>query len=133
MPLPRIAPLKEHLIVLEGHQPLIANGHAMRIPAQVGDYLAWASKRRLRVDDPVVRPELVKPGGKGPHGGQRGGRSTELEALLRKGLVQPGQVFGPEDRGERPDRKQKIPAFRRHPPLSVRIEGATSHNAVDME
>src|SRR5215831_2715189 len=105
MPSPRIAPLKEHLIVLKGHQPLIADGHAMRIPAQVGDHLAWASKRRLRIDDPVVSPESVKPGCKGPRGGQRGRRTTELEALLGKGLVEPRQVFGPEDPGERPDRE----------------------------
>src|SRR5215831_15316419 len=133
MVVPAIAPLKEDLIILERHKTLIADGDSVRIAAQIGDDLPGSSKRRLGIDDPVVRTQLVKPRRKGPCLCERGGRPPELEAVLRKGLVEAGEVLGPEDFGEGPDGKQEVAAFRGDPLLLVSVERPARHNTMDME
>src|SRR4051812_33135824 len=48
-----VPPPESYLVTVEGQQPVIANGHAMRVAANITKHLRWATECRLRIDDPV--------------------------------------------------------------------------------
>ena len=51
----RIAiPTKCHAFPIEGEKPMIGDGYAMCVSAEVPQYLGRAAKRRLRIDNPVL-------------------------------------------------------------------------------
>ena len=61
IPVAIIPPTEVDQPILQGHQALVADGHAMRIATQVGHHLLRRRKRGLGIDDPVLTPELIEP------------------------------------------------------------------------
>ena len=51
-----------HPAVVELHQPVIADGHAMRVAGQVLQHLLRSAERRLGVDHPVLGVQRRQPG-----------------------------------------------------------------------
>jgi hypothetical protein len=62
IPVAIIAPVEVDQPILQGHQALVADGHAMGRATQVGHDLLRRRKRGLGIDDPVLAPALRKPG-----------------------------------------------------------------------
>ena len=48
-----VPPPESYLITVEGQQSVITDGHAMRVAANITEYLRGAAEGRLRIDDPV--------------------------------------------------------------------------------
>jgi hypothetical protein len=54
-----VLPLKRDAVTVEGEQPVIADRHPMGIAPEVAQHGRRASKRGLRVDDPVGLEERI--------------------------------------------------------------------------
>jgi hypothetical protein len=50
---------KAHPIVSEGHQPLVADGDAMGVAAEIAEHLRGAGQGRLAVDHPLSARRLA--------------------------------------------------------------------------
>ena len=60
-----IPPVEKHLVVFQGEQAGVGNGHTMRIAAQVAKHLLGSAERSLGVDHPVLAIQTVEPAAKG--------------------------------------------------------------------
>ena len=49
-----VAPAERHVVAVEGEQSMIGDGDAMRVTAEIAQYLFWTAKGRFGVDDPFV-------------------------------------------------------------------------------
>ena len=58
---------------------------------------------------------------------------SELEALLRIGVLQGGEIFAPKHPGERFDGKEKVAALGGYPAGAVWSQRSTGDHTVDME
>ena len=54
-----VSPPESYLVTVEGQQPMIADGHAMRVAADVPKHLRWAAECRLCIDDPVFAEKRI--------------------------------------------------------------------------
>ena len=66
-----IFPPKGDLAICQGDQSVVGNGHAVRVPGQILEYVFWSAKRSLGVDDPILSEQPEKATkefglGKGP-------------------------------------------------------------------
>jgi len=49
-----ITPAESDLVIRKGNQAMVGDGYAMGVPAQILEYVFWASKRSFGVNHPVV-------------------------------------------------------------------------------
>jgi hypothetical protein len=85
-----IPPAEGDRSVVEGHQAMIGDRHAMRIAAQIVQDLLWSAKGRLGIHHPLRSPQGSEVSGKAIGIGQGGKGREELEAPLRKGFLEQG-------------------------------------------
>jgi hypothetical protein len=83
-----VLPLEQDRIAIKTQQPVIRDGDAMRVAAQVIEYLRGAAKRWFRVDDP-----LRVSGGREP-GGERSRVTQRLELGGSRFSMQSGGLSG---------------------------------------
>ena len=55
-----MAPLERDLAILERHEAVMADGDAVGIPTEVAQDMMGRAKRRLGIDDPVLRAERLQ-------------------------------------------------------------------------
>lgn len=60
--LSRITPAKGNLAIGEGNQPMIGDGHAVRVATEIVQDVLGAAERGLGVDHPVLAEEQSQPG-----------------------------------------------------------------------
>jgi hypothetical protein len=119
-----VAPLiilvaERHLAVLQGHEPVIGDGDAMRVAGQVSEDVLGILEGLFRVHDPLLGAQ----GGEEPL--PRGGLG-ELPTAPRQGelalcvaLRQAGEVETPEAPCKDPDGQEEA-GTTRHPPCPIR-------------
>src|ERR1700736_6049186 len=57
-----IFPPKGDLAICQGDQSVVGNGHAVRVPGQILEYVFWSAKRRLSINDPILPEQLPQKG-----------------------------------------------------------------------
>ena len=74
---PRVAPAKAHLAVVDAYQPAVRDGNPVRVACQILRHMLGSAERRLGVDHPLFSSEACE---------QRveGGRSGECSQLGRE-------------------------------------------------
>src|SRR3979411_1596183 len=85
-----VTPAEGDSSAVDGYQAMIGDRHPMRIAAQIVQDLGWATKGRLGVDHPLGSTQRGEVGGKALGICKRSKGGEELEAMLRKGLVEQG-------------------------------------------
>src|SRR6185437_12656271 len=51
---PRVAPAKAHLAVLDAYQPSVRDGNPVRVACQILQHMLGSAERRLGVDHPLL-------------------------------------------------------------------------------
>ena len=59
-----VAPTECDFVIRKGNQAMVGDGHAMGVPAQILEYVFWASKGSFGINHPVVPEQRPEPGGK---------------------------------------------------------------------
>ena len=49
-----ILPAETNLVMLEGHQAMVGDGHAMGVAGEITEHMMGTAERWLGVDDPVL-------------------------------------------------------------------------------
>ena len=128
-----VTPAKRHLALVHRHQAMIADGHPMRIAAQVGDHLRGRGKGRLGIDHPVGLLQRGDEAVKGCGVGQGGRGARESQGVLGVGPLEAREILAAKDLGEPFDGEEEVAALGGNPPLTVWSEGATGDDPVDMD
>ncbi len=74
-----VLPAESDLLPIERNEPVIADGNAMRIAAQIAEHRFWACHRRFNIDDPVFPMQRLKQSPEGFGIFQWGGCTAETE------------------------------------------------------
>ncbi len=61
----RVSPTEGNVAVGQSYQPMVGNGDAMSVGAEVAQQMFWPAERPFAVDDPVVTEQYPQPGGEG--------------------------------------------------------------------
>jgi len=100
IPSTSIAIPEGHVGVVESDDSFVADGYAVRVPAEIAQYLSRSGHGCLAVDDPWCARRLSEPVARRGFGRGKGSRrDCGLEAR---------QEFAPEDPGEHPDGQEEV-------------------------
>ena len=122
---------KGHLATLQGHEPVVGDGDAMRIAGQVGEDVLGILEGLFGVHDPLLGAQ----GGEEPL--PRGGLGElptaphEGELALCVELLQASEVEAPEASREDPDRQEEV-GTTRHPPCPIRCDPPGGEDTMEM-
>ena len=118
--------------VLNREQPVVGDGDAMGVAADVVQDRLGAAKSTLGIDHPLLVVELSEQAAKGRLRGEVRDLAGENEAAVVKGCLEKCQELAAKDLGQRLDRKQEVRA-RGDPPLPIPRERAAGDGAVEMD
>ena len=76
-----VLPTKRHALAIEGEKPMIGDGYAMCVAAEISQYLRWAAKCRLRIHNPVLSMQSAQQFGKLLGIGQNGSRTSAAQMV----------------------------------------------------
>ncbi len=118
-----VVPAESYVVVVEGDEPVVGDGHAVGVAAEVAQYLAGSGERRLAVDDPVLTGGSSKS-------------SVRVDVIAAQSFVvearlEPTQQLGAEELRQDPDGKQET-APGRNPTAAIRVEPTSGDDAVDV-
>ena len=128
---PVVGVAESHLARLDVEDPLVRDGDAVGIPADIVEHLGGAGEGRLGVDDPVRLPgraEMVRPRGALGEARQLAG---ELEPAGVKRLLEGREEEPPKEARQHPDRQEEARAAG-HPAGPVGRQAAAWHDAMQM-
>ncbi len=95
-----VLPAEAHDAVGVADEPLVGDGHAVRVATEVLQELRGAGEGSFGVHDPVRLPQLLKPGGKARRISEGGERAGEDELAGAEGALERVQVLAAEDLGQ---------------------------------
>lgn len=128
---PVILVLKRHLSAVEGQQPLIGNGHAMCVAAQVLQDMTRSAEGRFGIDDPFDLSKPVQPPGKPLWFSQRLDGATELQFAPLAGSPQRFQQQRSEPSAQDANAQEKAgPGW--NPAGVIRTQAAAGDDAMHM-
>jgi hypothetical protein len=91
-----VLPTKRHALPIEGENPMIGDGYAMCVAAEVPQYLGGAAKRRLRIDNPVLLMQPAQELGKLLRIRQDRSRTSALQLFSAVEPFEAGDELTPE-------------------------------------
>ncbi len=127
-----VPPAKLDLPILPGDEPVIGQGDAVGVAAQVGEDLGGASEGPLRVDDPSHGPERAAETRERRGIGQRRRAAGEGQLSRGDGAVERGEEFAAEDEGEGAHGEEKPRRARPDPARTVGGQPATGDETVEV-
>ena len=65
-----VAPAESDLAIAEGYEPVVGDGNAMGVCAEIAKCVFRSTERALRVDDPVLTEQSAQPPVKGVRFGE---------------------------------------------------------------
>jgi hypothetical protein len=113
-------------------EPLVGDGHAVRIAAEVLEDLRRPGEGALSVHDPGVVAKVPEPGGEGVRISEGRERAGEDKRAGGEGAVKGRQVLAAEDRREGADREEEA-GGRGDPARPVPTERAPGDDTVQMQ
>ncbi len=128
-----ITPAKQHGTVLERHQTVITDGHAVGIAAQVVHNLVGRVKGGLGIDDPLLLPQRREEALKGTGIGQGGGVARKLELAPAMGGRECFEILGAKHLAHRLDGKEECPVLGRNPAAAIGGQGTAGDHTVRMD
>ena len=126
-----VLPPKRHRVVGHSDQPVIRDGHPVRVSREILQHVGRTAKGRLGIDHPALSKEGPEKGPKGGRGGERLERPRKVQSALVKGVAQAGDEFPAKDLPEHLHGKKEGLA-RVDPSCAVRGHAAGRHHAMDV-
>jgi len=121
--------LEQDRIAIKAQQPVVRDGDAMRVAAQVIEHLCGAAKRWFRVDDPLRVSSGREPGGERSRITQRLELAMEAQRAGIERAVQLVEKEPPEEPREDPNGQEEAwPAG--DPAFAVRGDAAARYHAM---
>ena len=96
-----VPPAKSDMALFQAQKSSVGDGHAMRIPCQVAQYLLGPAKRWLYMSDPVLAFQRFHPGFQADGVGEFPQRTVETEISGDKRCRKIFQELSPEQSAER--------------------------------
>jgi hypothetical protein len=114
-----VSPVKFHLAIFDVDDPVIGNGHAVRVTADIVHHLLWPGERGLGVDDPFLVSHWIEITGEslGILENLKGREELQLTGVERP--LQIRQEQSAEQSGEHPYGQEKVGAAG-DPPGTIR-------------
>ncbi len=126
-----IFPLKRDLTVFHIEQPLVGKSHPVSVAAEIIEYLARTSERRLRVNHPFGFSQRLQTAQELSGIVQSRQFPEETEFFFAECAFQPFQKEAAKEPGKNFDGKKETgPA--RHPAFSIRRESTAGNHAMQM-
>src|SRR5216683_3847374 len=91
-----VSPFKFHLAIFDGDDPMIGNGHPVRVSADIVHHLLWPGERWLGVDDPFQVSHWIEITGESLWILECLKQREELQRTDVEGLLQIPQEQSPE-------------------------------------
>jgi hypothetical protein len=95
-----VLPTESDLIALHGDQPVIGDGHAMRVASQVVEHMLWSAERFLGIYHPVVNKQRPQEHAKDLRVCQVPQPSMKDEVSLAECVLKSGHEFATKDAAE---------------------------------
>jgi hypothetical protein len=114
-----VSPTKFHLALFDVDEPMIANGHPVRVAADIVHHLLWSGERWLGVDDPFHVSRQIEMTGESLRILECLKQREELQLAGVEGLLQILQEQSPEQPREHPYGQEKVGAAG-DPPSTIR-------------
>ena len=102
-----VPPAKGDVALGESNQPVVGDGDAVGVSAEIAQRVLRSAEGPLGVNDPVMPEQGSKPGGEDSRFSQRGEVAVELECALAEGGLKSGDELTAEDTAEHFDRKEE--------------------------
>ena len=112
-------------------QPVVRDGHAVRIAREVVEHVSRATKGRLGVHDPGLAIQGSDERAKGRIQLQRRQRAREIEAPRSKGIPEAGDELAAKEFPQDRDREEET-GTGVDPPGAVRRQAAHRDDAMDV-
>jgi len=74
-----VAPAESDLAIAEGHEPVVGDGNAMGVCAEIAQCVFGPAEGALGIDNPVLAEQSAQPGAKGARVGQILEGAVEME------------------------------------------------------
>jgi len=95
-----VLPAKGDAIVVESDETMVGDGDAVSVASQVVENMFCPAERRLGVDDPLLKEELMDETVEAIGLSKAEDRAVELELVLIKDLFEPVSELTAEDAAE---------------------------------
>ena len=127
-----IFPAKSDLPVLHADQPVVGDGHPMRVAGQIVQYMFGPAEGLSDVNYPLMRMQGVQESCKGARLGKPRQRAMEREFLLAEETFQGVAEFAAEDYAQYFLRQKEAGTLGPNPAVAAGREAAGRHDAVDV-
>jgi hypothetical protein len=105
-----ITPAKGDLVVDQGNESMVGNGHAMGVKAEILEHILGAAEGWFRVDHPGLAKRRSQPGGEGFGVSEGLQGAMEAELALTEAALQSGDKLAAENPPEYRDGKKEARA-----------------------
>ena len=102
-----ISPAEGNVAVGESTQPVVRDGDAMGVSAEIAQGVFRSPEGPLGVDNPVMAKQESEPGGEGPRFCQGREAAVELECAFAECALKSGDELTPKDPTEYLDGKEE--------------------------
>jgi len=102
-----VSPAEGDIAFAESDQPVVGDGDAVSVCAEIAQRVFWPPEGRFGVDDPVVTEQEPEPGCKGPRFSKWGEVAAELECAVAEGGLESGDKLAAEDTAEHLDGEEE--------------------------
>ena len=83
----RVAPAKGDLFIRERDEPMVGDGYAMSVTAQIMEHMLWPPEGTIGVDHPVVSEQFSEPGGENLWLSEKRQVSMEFQSTVAEGAL----------------------------------------------
>ena len=126
-----VLPAESDLVVLEGDEAMVGDGHAMGVAAEIAEHVVGTAKRRFGIDDPVLTEQGAQKSAEGWLIFQGLERAGEGELALLKASFETSDEFAAKDPTEyRDGQEERIAGM--DPAGMVRGKTPGRNHTVDM-
>jgi hypothetical protein len=107
IPVGIILPTESNLVMLESHEAVVGDGHAMGVAGEIAEPMRGTAEGWLGVDDPVVTEQGAQEGAEGLFVFERLENSGESKLVLLESAFQAGDELAAEDATEYVDGQEE--------------------------
>jgi len=126
-----VSPSEFHFTAFDIDDPMIGDGHSVRVAADVIHHLLWSGEGGLSVDDPVHVSHRIEMTAESLRISQGLERSEELQLARVESLLQILQEQSTEQVGQHPHRQEEARAAG-DPPGSIEGDSAARNDTMEV-
>ena len=102
-----IAPSERDFAISKSKQPMVGDGNAVGVVAEIAQHVFRPTEGRLGIDHPVLAEQHSEPGREGPRIGERSELAVELNRGIAECSLERGDELAAEDTAEHLDGQEE--------------------------